>query len=776
MKCPMCTAEIDENDIKCSYCGSVLKEETNIEPKEETILEEEKETEESKVEEVTPKEEEKEEKFIFCSNCGNKLAIDTKFCNKCGKKLKEEEGLFPKSEEEKRAEAFSKVKVSSGVSNVDNIKAYNKYNSNYNHAPKKSSGTALLIGVLLVMIIASVGGLLILAGGTSLLNFNKGKRTIMIYMVGSDLESKYGAASMDISEMLNANYDMDNVDVLIFTGGAKAWQTSDISNLDNGIYHVGPEGLEKLTSYEKTNMGDANTLTKFLNYAYDNYSAEKYGLIFWDHGGGPIYGYGLDEFSRTDMLTIKEIDSSIANSRFGYDKLDFIGFDACLMSSIEVANSVSNHADYLISSEETEPGFGWDYDFLNRINTTSNGKNIGIAIADTYEEFYRDIKVNGITISVMDLSKVKNVETEMNNLFKSLNGNLGSDFYTISRTRSNTKDFGRSASGSYDLIDLYDFADKLPDKYSSEKTRLKNAISSLIVYEKSDIKGANGVSTYFPYSNRKKISKSISVYNTFGFANNYLAFVSNFASKLTGEKIDTYNFKDVQPVAKNDGLIEVEVPQQVIDSYSKVTYRIFEKTKDGNYVPRYQGTDYEIDGNKISTTITKKGITATDKEGNSIYLMAFEAERGKTSEDGKTTYIKYLIPGTIEEITDEGIKIRTVFVHFVVSDENPNGKIEGVTETEPDVDLASKTIIDIDKVSKVLFLGTAEYKIFDKKGNYLSNWESVTTSKMEMIEESLEDVKIEFGDLNPNKDYYCIFEIQDSQGNSYSTKLVKVKK
>ena len=336
MKCPMCTAEIDENDIKCSYCGSVLKEEADIEPKEEVTVEETAEVVEDKVKE-------KEESFIFCSNCGNKLELDTKFCNKCGKKLKEEEGKFPKSEEEKSAEAFSKIKVSSGVSDVENIKAYNKYNSNYNkQAPKKKGSTALLLVVLLVMVVASVGGLLILAGGTSLFNFNKGKRTIMIYMVGSDLESKYGAASMDISEMLNAGYDMDNVDILIFTGGAKAWQTPDISNLDNGIYHVGPEGLEKLTSYEKTNMGEAATLTKFLNYAYDNYNAEKYVLIFWDHGGGPIYGYGLDEFSRTDMLTIKEIDSSIANSKFGNDKLDFIGFDACLMSSIEVANSVKS--------------------------------------------------------------------------------------------------------------------------------------------------------------------------------------------------------------------------------------------------------------------------------------------------------------------------------------------------------------------------------------------------------------------------------------------------
>ena len=746
MNCPKCGNELKDNSKFCSSCGEKIEE---VKPVEEEVVN-------------TPK---------FCSQCGEELKDNSKFCSNCGAKtIKEEEAEvqeekeLPKSEEIIKAEAFSKSAIGKTTVNVDNIKSYNKYNSNYTEKPKKAGNVVLLIAIIAVLFVASIGGLLILAGG---LNFGNGKRTIMIYMVGSDLESKYGAASQDIAEILNSKYDLKNIDIILFTGGAKTWQTPEISNSDNGIYHITEDGVEKLASYDRTNMGKSETLVKLLNYGYNNYRASSYGLIFWDHGGGPIYGYGLDEFSRTDMLTLKEIDTAINQSNFKGKKLDFIGFDACLMSSIEVANTISNHAKYLISSEESEPGFGWDYTFLKDINPSSSGSDIGKNIVDRYEEFYTSIKVNGITISVLDLSKVGKVETEMNNLFASINENLDSDYYSISRTRSSTKDFGRTATSAYDLIDLYDFADKLPDAYPKEG--LQSAIRELVIYEKSDVKGANGVTTYFPYLNKKKIDKSINVYSGLGFANDYLKFVVNFSSMLTGRTLDTWNLRSIKPVSKEGGYVEVEVPEEVIESYSKITYRIFEKTKSGNYVPRYQGTDYEIDDNKISTTVTKKGITATDKDGNTIYLMAFEAEQGEG-------YTKYLIPGTIEAFEDGKFKSTPVFVHFVVNDENPNGIIEGVTETEPDVEVASKTIIDLSKVSSVLFLGTTEYKIFDSNGEYLSNWEPVTGSKVEMIEENLNDVKIEFKDLDESKSYYAIFEINDSQGNKYSTQPVKINK
>ena len=34
---------------------------------------------------------------------------------------------------------------------------------------------------------------------------------------------------------------------------------------------------------------------QLLNYGFDFFPADSYSLILWDHGGGPVLGYGVDE-------------------------------------------------------------------------------------------------------------------------------------------------------------------------------------------------------------------------------------------------------------------------------------------------------------------------------------------------------------------------------------------------------------------------------------------------------------------------------------------------
>lgn len=774
MKCRICQRDISDNSTNCDYCGASVSVFAPVEDDKEFN------TKEISTEELPALEKEAASSgFIYCSACGKKLDADSSFCTACGKKLKKldsekvQDEVANNSEEIKKAEMFGKMNfVSSAEHNMklnggDIPPANKNYSSVY--APKQAkSGTVFLIALLLIMLGAALGGLILFTGGFGFFNFGRGKKTIMVYMVGSNLETEYGLASLDIAEMINSSYDLDNIDLLIYTGGAKEWQTPEISSEDHGVYHITADGIEKVKSFEKDKMGQSSTLSRFLNYAYNNYRAEMYGLILWDHGGGPINGYGSDEFYKFDSLTLAEIKQAIDDSPFSREQLEFMGFDACLMSSVEVANTVSGYAKYLVSSEENEPGSGWDYSFLEAVKPGDDGKTIGKTVADYFANYYKKLYIDGITIAVMDLDRIDKVETEMNNLFAKLNANMDTDFSYISRSRSSSKELGRTIDGSFDLIDLYDFTDKLPSKYSEEKESLKSALQDAIIYFNTDINGAHGLSMYFPYYVKTKFDKSIRTYKTFGFAEEYLKFASNFTSKLTGKRINSFTLDDATPVLKGDDTVELKLSQDVLDNYSKITYRIFEKLPNGNYVPRYQGSDYEIKDGKVVTTLTKKGITATDKNGDTIYLMAFEAERG-------VNYVKYLIPGTIEDNND-GYTSTPVFVHFVVNEDNPNGKIEGITKTEPEVEVASKTIIDLEKVSQVLFMGSTQYKIFDESGRYMRNWSAVTSAEIEMIQEDLNDVKIEFKDLDVAKEYYCIFEIQDSQGNAYSSNPVKITK
>ena len=71
--------------------------------------------------------------------------------------------------------------------------------------------------------------------------------TVMIYMCGTDLESKYGMGTSDLGEMVKANIS-DKVNVIVETGGCKAWKNNIVSSSVNQIYQVQKGGLRRLES------------------------------------------------------------------------------------------------------------------------------------------------------------------------------------------------------------------------------------------------------------------------------------------------------------------------------------------------------------------------------------------------------------------------------------------------------------------------------------------------------------------------------------------------
>lgn len=173
--------------------------------------------------------------------------------------------------------------------------------------------------------------------------------TIMVYMCGTDLESNFGAATSDILEMCAADIS-DSVNILLYTGGTSEWQNSVISPDTNQIWQVMHEDIVCIEEdLGARSMTDPSTLSDFVRYCGEHYPANRNVLIMWDHGGGALYGYGIDENLGGDSMQINEIDSALENAGV---KFDFIGFDACLMATVETACMAERHADYMIGSEE----------------------------------------------------------------------------------------------------------------------------------------------------------------------------------------------------------------------------------------------------------------------------------------------------------------------------------------------------------------------------------------------------------------------------------------
>ncbi|MBQ9267527.1 MAG: clostripain [Clostridia bacterium] len=368
--------------------------------------------------------------------------------------------------------------------------------------------------------------------------------TLMLYMCGSDLESDGGYASDDIDEILSSSL-ADEVNLLIYTGGTTKWYNSKISSRKNQIFKVENSKLVLVDdTIGQKYMSDPMTLLYFLNFARANYAADKYGLIFWDHGGGAVSGFGYDENNpdSNDTLTIDEIKYAL--DTFG-TKLDFVGFDACLMGTVETAYALKDNADYLIASEETEPGTGWDYKtLLSQLssNTSQSTVEFGKVIVDSFIKSNSGLLDPDATLSVVDLSKMDDVYDNLEKFMQDIKSQefSANRYANVSKAISRTKAF---ADGDIDTIDLVDFANQLKVGSSSS---LVSAINSAVVYNKvtRNVKNSNGLSLYFPNEDLSYYDAMLEIYENIGFGQAYMDVITEYVNLMAGGSKPTYTINN----------------------------------------------------------------------------------------------------------------------------------------------------------------------------------------------------------------------------------------
>ena len=362
--------------------------------------------------------------------------------------------------------------------------------------------------------------------------------TIMVYMCGTDLETTHGMATADLNEMLYATIS-DKVNIIVETGGTTRWRNNVVKNNTNQRYQVTSSGLRLLEdNLGKRPMTDPATLTDFITYSASNFPANRYALIFWDHGGGSLTGFGYDQlFPQSGSMSISQIHSALDNAGV---KFDFVGFDACLMATLETAYMLNYHADYMIASEETEPGIGWYYtNWITALsaNTSMDTVEIGKMIIDDFinkcrEEVPREVT----TLSIIDLVALNNVVDDAFRSFAtSADKTLDTDYKIISNARGDSREFNRSKLDQVDLIDL------AQNINSPESLALVETLQQAIRYNRTsnNISKAHGISIYFPYDELRNMSSMLSVYNQIGMGEEYTALVSKFANMVVGGQITT---------------------------------------------------------------------------------------------------------------------------------------------------------------------------------------------------------------------------------------------
>ena len=291
---------------------------------------------------------------------------------------------------------------------------------------------------------------------TNILGNGQDKITIMVYMCGTDLESRSSMGTADLQEMANATLS-SNVNLIVYTGGCRRWNNQIVSSSVNQVYKI--EGGGRLSCLVQNagtdSMVSPNTLAGFIQFCAKNFPANRNELIFWDHGGGSISGYGYDEkYASAGSMTLKGIDDAL---KAGGVTFDFIGFDACLMATMENALMLTDYADYLIASEETEPGVGWYYtNWLTKLsaNTSMATLEIGQNIVDDFVTVCNQ-KCPGqkTTLSVVDLAELEGTAPTVFKNFSTGTSQLiqGNAFKTVSTARSKAREF--AASNKIDQVD-----------------------------------------------------------------------------------------------------------------------------------------------------------------------------------------------------------------------------------------------------------------------------------------------------------------------------------
>ncbi len=362
--------------------------------------------------------------------------------------------------------------------------------------------------------------------------------TIMVYMCGTDLESRSAMATSDLSEMTKANIS-DNINLLVYTGGCSRWQNNVVSSSVNQIYRIRSGKLERLVADDGAKvMTNPSTLSSFIKWSAENFPANRYDLIFWDHGGGSVSGYGYDEKNkRSGSMSLSGINKALKD---GGVTFDFVGFDACLMATAETALMVDDYADYMIASEETEPGIGWYYtNWLTKLsgNTSMPTTQIGRNIVDDFTAACaQSCRGQKTTLSLIDLAEFSyTVPKKLTAFSQSVRALLkDKEYQTVSDARYSTREF--ASSSRIDQVDLVDLALKVG---TEEGQDLADTLRAAVKYNKtsSNMTNAYGVSIYFPYQRTSYVDSMCSTYSDIGMDEEYSKCIREFASLETSGQI-----------------------------------------------------------------------------------------------------------------------------------------------------------------------------------------------------------------------------------------------
>lgn len=335
--------------------------------------------------------------------------------------------------------------------------------------------------------------------------------TVLVYMVAdNDLEP---FALADLAEMAQAGQS-SGFRFVVQADRADGYTEDGIGNLENWTsarrFVVGNGAFEDQGDLGEANMGAPQTLADFIQWGMRSYPADRYALVFWDHGAA-WPGFGADQSTADfDHLSVAEMKSGIASGlqQAGGSHFALIGFDACLMSSWELAEALKPYSEYLLASEELEPGHGWDWSAFDVAvaDPSVNPVTLGRSVIDRFyaqaQQYETDSKV---TLALTDLYALGELEQGVDTLAAEAQRQLDTGAVTLGRGLDQSLGFNRTPdpAQSANMVDLGDLVSHLAGadgRFATAQQQIQSGLQKAIVYRTSGTvtSAATGLSIYFP--------------------------------------------------------------------------------------------------------------------------------------------------------------------------------------------------------------------------------------------------------------------------------------
>ena len=614
--------------------------------------------------------------------------------------------------------------------------------------------------------------------------------TLMIYMIGSDLEAKSKAGTNDLDEVLQSGVDLSCVNVLVNTGGSPHWHNDFVDKDLRLTLQLQKDGYKVIDSQPSSSMGEAESLAGFLQYCCQNAPADHYALILWDHGNGPVMGYGKDVLFSNDALTLLEMRKALENSPFGPDrKLDWVGFDACLMASAELACIWAPYADYLVASQEVEPAFGWNYSFLSELGPADARSVLDVltreylSSCEAYfeEKGYAD---RDATLACLDLSGADELSGALDELFNAASGNVADLYNELAAHRVETRALGRATTGSeYDLVDLLDMAIQLRDLYPEQTERLSAAIDRLVVYNATNAENLCGLSLYYPFYNKDYYTRSwAETYRALGLFEGYQTYLRAYETTWLGNDMLAAFGSSTMPSVYAADKYTLQLTAEQQEHFASARYYILRQDAEMVYTVIYVSEEVERQGGVLTADFDGSVIYGRTGKGDYFIPVVTESDVvGKTAR-----YSTYL---NLTNDTDYGLferpagyehKVKGCRYHLSLDRDTGevsvsallpyDAKPEEQTMTEGKLD-----DVDLSEWTTYYFLDQPHRTLRrDGNGTVLAVQDWLKSDKQTASVFPIADgVSFVYKPLVSGS-YCLIFEIQDTQGNRYCSEPLPI--